>query len=207
MTTPFRSLNPDRLFPTDPVTRAIARRLYGAVRGLPIVSPHGHTEAGWFAEDLPFPDPAALLLTPDHYIFRMLYSQGVPLEALGIAPLEGGAPRQAPDARSIWRLFAAHYHLFRGTPTRMWFDWVLTEVFGTEAPLTALNADRTYDRISEQLQAPNFRPRALFERFNIEVLATTESPLEDLHHHAGTTPSAAPATPHYLPSSCRRTLS
>jgi glucuronate isomerase len=172
------------LFPTDPVTRAIARRLYGAVRGLPIVSPHGHTEARWFAEDLPFPDPAALLLTPDHYIFRMLYSQGVPLEALGIAPLEVGAPSQAPDARSIWRLFAAHYHLFRGTPTRMWFDWVLTEVFGTEAPLTALNADRTYDRISEQLQAPNFRPRALFEHFNIEVLATTESPLEDLHHHA-----------------------
>jgi glucuronate isomerase len=182
MTTPLRNLDSDRLFPADPVTRAIARRLYETVRSLPIVSPHGHTEARWFAENGPFPDPAALLLTPDHYIFRMLYSQGVPLEALGIAPHEGAA--EAPDPRSIWQLFAAHYHLFRGTPTRMWFDWVLTEVFGTEAPLTAQNADALYDRISAQLRAPGFRPRTLFERFNIEVLATTESPLDELQQHA-----------------------
>jgi glucuronate isomerase len=192
MTTPFRSLNPDRLFPADPGTRAIARRLYEAVRSLPIVSPHGHTEARWFAEDSPFPDPAALLLTPDHYILRMLYSQGVPLEALGIAQAASNAATQGPDPRSIWRLFAAHYHLFRGTPTRMWLDWVLTEVFGAEAPLTAPNADATYDRIREQLQAREFRPRALFERFNIEVLATTESPLDDLQHHAALRRSAWP---------------
>src|SRR5579884_1006441 len=135
------ALHPDRLFPADPATRAIARRLYGAVRGLPIISPHGHTDPRWFADDAPFSDPATLLITPDHYIFRMLYSQGVPLEELGIAPRDAGAPRPGsgrsdrngpaiepftpPDPRSVWRRFAEHYFLFRGTPTRLWLDWVL----------------------------------------------------------------------------------
>jgi glucuronate isomerase len=179
------ALHPDRLFPADPGTRAIARRLYNTVRALPIVSPHGHTDPRWFADDAPFSDPVSLLLTPDHYITRMLYSQGLSLEELGLVPLAPGAQSAAAlDPRAVWRRFAAHYHLFRGTPTRLWFDWVLTAVFEAEAPLTSANADRTYDRIAERLAQDAYRPRALFERFGIEVLATTESPLDDLAAHA-----------------------
>lgn len=186
------ALHPDRLFPADPGTRAIARRLYNSIRELPIISPHGHTEARWFAEDAPFGDPVSLLLTPDHYITRMLYSQGLRLEELGVAPQETGEGQPSavgggeapPDSREVWRRFAAHYHLFRGTPTRLWLDWVLSAVFESEIPLTPANADRTYERIAERLARPAFRPRALFERFRIEVLATTESPLDDLAAHA-----------------------
>lgn len=175
------NLHPDRLFPADPATRGIARRLYQSVRDLPILSPHGHTDPQWFAENAPFADPATLLLTPDHYIFRMLYSQGVRLEDFGVARRDGGITES--DTRRIWRLFAKHYSLFRGTPTRMWFDWVLANVFETPVPLTPENADRTYDSIAQALGQDQFRPRALFERFNIEALATTESPLDDLRHH------------------------
>ncbi len=174
-------LNPDRLFPADPTTRAIARNLYQLVKDLPIISPHGHTDPKWFADNVPFADPASLLLTPDHYVFRMLYSQGIKLEEFGVARVDGGATER--DSRKIWRLFAQHYYLFRGTPSRMWFDWVLSSVFDAPIPLTPENADSTYDRIAEKLQKPEFRPRALFERFNIEALATTESPLDDLLHH------------------------
>ena len=174
-------LNPDRLFPADPTTRAIARNLYKLVRDLPIISPHGHTDPKWFADNVPFADPASLLLTPDHYVFRMLYSQGIKLEEFGVARVDGGATER--DSRKIWRLFAEHYYLFRGTPSRMWFDWVLSSIFDAPIPLTPDNADATYDRIAERLQKPEFRPRALFERFNIEALATTESPLDDLLHH------------------------
>src|SRR5579885_845579 len=148
------ALHPDRLFPVDPGTRAIARRLYNTVRALPIISPHGHTDPRWFADNAPFSDPVSLLLTPDHYITRMLYSQGLSLEELGVAPLTGGIqaagsagahPGVAIDPRAVWRKFAAHYHLFRGTPTRLWLDWVLSAVFETEAPLAPENADRSYD--------------------------------------------------------------
>ncbi len=174
-------LHPDRLFPADPTTRAIARRLYGEVKNLPIVSPHGHTDPAWFAYNEPFPDPARLLITPDHYVFRMLYSQGVPLDAIGI-PTEDGSPTEQ-DGRTIWRLFAKHYHLFRGTPSRMWLDWVFAEVFGLDVLLSAETADRYYDTIDAALKTEAFRPRALYERFNIELIATTESPLDPLDHH------------------------
>jgi len=177
------TLHPDRLFPADPGTRAVARRLYNTVRPLPIVSPHGHTDPRWFADNAPFSDPVSLLLTPDHYITRMLFSQGLSLEELGLLPLGADAP-SAFDPRAIWRKFAAHYSLFRGTPTRLWLDWVLSAVFETPTPLAPENADRSYDRIAERLAQDAFRPRALFDRFGIEVLATTESPLDDLAHHA-----------------------
>jgi len=178
-------MHPDRLFPADQSTRAIARRLYNSVRALPIISPHGHTDPRWFADNAPFSDPVSLLLTPDHYIIRMLYSQGLALEALGLSPLAAGAAAGTDsDRRAIWRRFAGHYYVFRGTPTRLWLDWVLSAIFGTEVPLTAANADSAYDRIAEHLAQDAFRPRALFERFGIEVLATTESPLDDLAHHA-----------------------
>jgi glucuronate isomerase len=174
-------LHEDRLFPTDPATRAIARRLYSSVRDLPIVSPHGHTDPRWFAENLPFADPAQLFVTPDHYVFRMLYSQGVPLEDLGVPRVDGG-PIET-DPRRVWRLFAKHYPLFAGTPTRLWLDHAFETLFGLEERLSADNADAHYDTIAAALQRPEFRPRALFETFNIEVLATTESALDDLRWH------------------------
>ena len=174
-------LHPDRLFPADPATRAIARRLYDQVKALPIVSPHGHTDPAWFANNEPFPDPAELLIVPDHYLLRMLYSQGVPLDALGV-PTRDGSPFEQ-DSRAIWRRFASHYSLFRGTPSRMWLDWVFAEVFGLDVRLEAATADLYYDRIDTALKTDAFRPRALFERFGIEVIATTESPLDSLDHH------------------------
>jgi glucuronate isomerase len=175
------NLHPDRLFPAEPATRELARRLYATVKDLPIVSPHGHTDPQWFADDAPFPNASALLITPDHYVFRMLYSRGVRLEDLGIPRRDGGTVET--DARKIWRTFAANYHLFRGTPTRMWLDHAFATVFGIEERLTAEAADRYFDRINACLAGAQFRPRALFARFNIEVLATTESPLDPLLHH------------------------
>jgi glucuronate isomerase len=177
MTAPNLDLHPDRLLPSDPATRAIARDLYDAVKRLPIISPHGHTDPEWWATDANFGNAAELLLHPDHYIFRMLYSQGVPLDELGI-----GNP--AADPRESWRLFATRFYLFRGTPSRMWLDWVFAEVFGMGLQLCAETSDLYFDTITEMLATPGFRPRALFERYNIEVIATTESPLDNLEHHA-----------------------
>lgn len=174
-------IHADRLFPSDITTRTIARRLYAEVRDLPIISPHGHTDPRWYAEDAPFPDPASLFVIPDHYIFRMLYSQGVRLEELGIARKDGGPVER--DARTIWRRFAERYYLFRGTPTRLWLDHAFATLFGFDVRLSAETADHYFDRISECLAKPEYRPRALFERFKIEVIATTESPLDELAAH------------------------
>ena len=176
------SLHPDRLFPADPDTRAVARRLHAKIADLPIVSPHGHTDPAWFATDQAWADPAELLITPDHYVFRMLFSQGVALEELGVPRADGGPVER--DPRAIWRRFAERYHLFRGTPSRMWHDWVYAEAFGIDVRLSAETADHYYDVIDAALKTPAFRPRALFERYNIEVIATTESPLDPLAHHA-----------------------
>ena len=155
--------------------RALARELYAEVAKLPIISPHGHTDPSWFALNEPFGNAAELLLVPDHYLFRMLYSQGVRLEELGI-----GAEA---DPREAWRILAERYHLFRGTPSRIWLDWVFAEVFELAVRLEAETADLYFDTITEALQRPEFRPRALFERFDIEVIATTENPLDTLEHH------------------------
>ncbi|HEY1940586.1 MAG TPA: glucuronate isomerase [Roseiarcus sp.] len=175
------ALHSDRLFPPDRETRAVARKLYNAVAGLPIISPHGHTDPRWFADDEAFPDPAELFIAPDHYVHRMLYSQGVRLEELGVPRVDGG-PIET-DARTIWRRFAANFHLFRGTPSSLWLNHAFTEVFGVTERLGAGNADKVFDHIATCLQMPEFRPRALFERFGIEALTTTESPLDDLRHH------------------------
>ena len=175
-------LHEDRLLPSDPAQRSIARTLYRLVADLPIVSPHGHTDPRWFATDEPWRNATQLLLAPDHYLFRMLFSQGVALEALGV-PSRAGA--SAIDPREAWRTFAAHYHLFRGTPSRLWLDHAFATVFGLDVRLDASTADHYYDRIGEQLATPGFRPRALFDRFGIEVLATTEGAEADLSsHHA-----------------------
>ena len=174
-------LDQDRLFPLEPKARDLARALYISIRDCPIVSPHGHTDPRWFAEDRPFSDPAQLFVVPDHYAFRMLVSQGVKLEDLGV-PTVGGEPVET-DGRAIWRRFAAHYHLFRGTPTRLWFDYAFETLFGFDVRLGPDTADLYYDRMSDCLAGDDFRPRALYERFNIEVLATTEGPLDDLRWH------------------------
>ena len=181
MTHPLR-LHPDRLFTADPETRAVARRLYAEIKNLPIISPHGHTDPSWFAQNQNWANPAELLITPDHYVFRMLFSQGVALEDLGVPRADSGPVET--DPRKIWRLFAERYHLFRGTPSRMWHDWVYSEVFGIDVRLTAETADHYYDIIDAALKTEAFKPRALFERYNIEVIATTESPLDQLEHHA-----------------------
>jgi glucuronate isomerase len=170
-------LNEDRLFPAEPTTRSIARRLYLSIRGLPILSPHGHTNPRWFAENEPFPDPTQLFVVPDHYVLRMLYSQGIPLEQLAIESTS------LEDSKRVWRIFAQHYYLFRGTPTRLWLDFAFQQLFGLDARLTPANADEYYDSISEKLKTPAFRPRSLFERFQLELLATTDSPLDSLAHH------------------------
>jgi glucuronate isomerase len=170
-------LDEDRLFPSEPTARIIARTLYAGIRDLPIVSPHGHTQAAWFAENKPFSDPATLLVQPDHYVFRMLYSQGVSLDDLEI-----GQP-VVKDPRRVWRIFANHYYLFRGTPTRMWLDYAFQELFGIAERLCEKTADLYYDAIQEKLKKPDFLPRALYERFNIEVLSTTDSPLDPLTAH------------------------
>jgi glucuronate isomerase len=169
-------LHPDRLLPADPKVRDIARALYAEVAGLPIVSPHGHTDPAWFASNEPFGNAAELLLVPDHYVFRMLYSQGVPLQALGVC-------NPGFDARAAWGLFAERYHLFRGTPSRIWLDWVFAEAFGIEVRLEAETSDYYYDTINDALATDAFRPRALFGRFGIELIATTENPLDSLDHH------------------------
>ena len=174
-------LHEDRLFAADPTQRAIARRLYAEVARLPIISPHGHTDPAWFAGNAPFANATELLLVPDHYVFRMLYSQGISLDALGIPHADGR--RAAVDPREAWRLFAAHFHLFRGTPSALWLNHVFHEAFGLRVRLDAQTADEYYDTITAALQTEAFRPRALFERFDIEVIATTEGPLDPLAHH------------------------
>ena len=176
------TLDEDRLFPQERAIRSLARDLFETVKDLPIVSPHGHTDPRWFAENDAFENPAELFVTPDHYVFRMLYSQGITLDDLGIPRRDGS--RAEVDPREVWRIFAQHFYLFRATPSQLWIDHALQYVFGVDQPLTEDTADDIYDQIDACLAKPEFRPRALFDRFNIEVIATTEGPLDTLDHHA-----------------------
>jgi glucuronate isomerase len=173
-------LDANRLFPAETTARTIAKKLYETVRDLPIISPHGHTDPRWFAENKPFPNPAALFIQPDHYIFRMLYSQGVSLESLGIPQVDG---KESADPREVWRIFARNYYLFRGTPTRLWLDYAFSEQFGLTDRLSPANADEYYEIIAKKLQTPEFLPRALFDRFRIEVLSTTDAAYDSLEYH------------------------
>jgi len=172
----------DRYFDSDPVIRRHARALYEETRALPIVSPHGHVDAAVLARNEAFADPASLIITPDHYILRMLYSRGIPLESLGVAPLDGAPPAEH-DPRRIWQTFADNWRLFRATPTRAWLEYELRDVFGVERELDSDSAQTVYDEIAEKLRSPEFRPQALLERFNIEVLATTDAATDSLEHH------------------------
>ncbi len=179
---PEISLPEDRYFGPDPAQKKIARQLYAGVAGLPLVCPHGHVDPRLLADpDYSFGTPTALLLIPDHYIFRMLYSQGISLEQLGLPRRDGGPVEQ--DHRKIWQLFADHFYLFRGTPTAMWLTDELHSVFGVDEKLTSESAQAIYDQIADCLTRPEFRPRALFERFNIEVLTTTDAATDPLEQH------------------------
>ncbi|MEP7293405.1 MAG: glucuronate isomerase, partial [Chloroflexota bacterium] len=172
----------DRYFSPDPAQRTIARNLYDHVQGFPLICPHGHVDPRLLADpDYDFGTPVDLLIIPDHYIFRMLYSQGIPLETLGIPRKDGEAVEQ--DHRKIWQTVCDHWHLFRGTPTGLWLRDELRDVFSIDLKLNGANAQMIYDALAEKLTQPEFRPRALFERFKIEVLATTDAATDTLSYH------------------------
>jgi glucuronate isomerase len=175
-------LHHDRYLGPEDHVRRIALELYEEISGLPLVCPHGHVPPGLLAQNEPFLEPTSLLIKPDHYIFRMLYSQGIPLESLGI-PTRDGTPVES-DPRKVWQLFADRYHLFLGTPTRAWLDYEFYNVFNIRHKLDGDSAMYIYDQIAEKLDDPAFRPRALFDQFNIEVLTTTDAATDSLEHHA-----------------------
>lgn len=176
---PPLDLHPDRLLPSEPGLRSIARRLYEAVAELPIISPHGHVPAQWLAEDTAFADPTSLLITPDHYVNRMLHAHGVQLSELGV----GQGALTEGESREAFRIVCSHWSSYRGTPVRYWFDSQLADIFGVKVRPSAETADQIYDQIAECLSAADFKPRALYDRFNIEVLATTDDPCDDLSAH------------------------
>ena len=182
MTNPKWYLPEDRYFGPDPSQKKVAMELYRSVAHLPIVSPHGHVDPRLLAdENASFGSPADLFIIPDHYVFRMLYSQGIPLENLGVPRVDAGPVER--DHRKIWQVFADHFTLFRGTPTGAWLAYELYFVFGIEEKLTAKTARTIYDQIEAKLRSPEFRPRALFKRFNIEVLCTTDGATDPLIYH------------------------
>lgn len=171
--------HPDRLLPVDPHTRSIARDLLALMQDQPIVSPHGHVDPHLLLDDTPFRDPTSLFITPDHYVTRLLHASGVSLDALGV----GRVPLDDADARAAWRLLADNWIRYAGTPSRLWLESELHDVFGIDQVLAPVTADAIYDEISAQLVRPEFRPRALFDRFRIQVLATTDDPCDDLAAH------------------------
>lgn len=174
---------PDRLFPADLTTRALARELHASVQDAPLICPHGHTDPRWFAENAAFSDANSLFVTSDPYVLRLLHGHGVALERLGV-PRKDDHSVAVADAREGWACFAAHFHLFLGTPSRLWLEAVFSDIFGLDDDLSPATADRYFDCIGEALAKPEFRPRALFERFRIAFLATTDSACDSLEHHA-----------------------
>ena len=174
-------LHPDRFFDPDPAVRRIARELYLEIKNLPIISPHGHVEASLFSENQPFPDPAQLIIVPDHYVFRMLYSQGIALENLGVPTCDGTLYEK--DSVKIWQRFCDHFYLFAGTPSGMWLKHAFEAVFGIDEPINSSTAMEIYQKLSQKLREPDFLPRNLYGKFNIEVLSTTNGARDTLDAH------------------------
>ncbi|MBZ2195187.1 glucuronate isomerase [Occultella gossypii] len=172
-------VHPDRLLPADPSLRSVARRLYESVKDLSIISPHGHVPPQWIAEDIPFRDPTSLLITPDHYVNRMLHANGASLADLGV----GRGPLSDADARAAFRILCTNWSAFRGTPVRYWFEDELGPIFGVTERPSAATADAIYDQIAAKIATPEFRPRALMDTFDIAVMATTDDPCDDLSAH------------------------
>lgn len=171
--------HPDRLLPADPGTRAIARELYDSIKDEPIISPHGHVPPEWIADDIPFKDPTSLLITPDHYVNRMLHSHGVDLSQLGVGQKDF-SPEQSREA---FRILCSNWHLYRGTPVKYWMENELYDYFDVRVRPSAETADEIYDKINELIATPEYTPRALYKRFNMGFMATTDDPCDDLHHH------------------------
>jgi len=174
-------LNDYRFFDANDEIRSTAFELYSNVKNLPIISPHGHVDPRILAENSPFPDPTELILIPDHYVFRMLYSQGITIESLGVPAIDGTAVET--DHRKIWQKFADNFYLFAGTPTGAWLAYEFAVVFGIEEKLDSHNAITIYDLLSEKLSKPEFLPRALYDKFNLEVLSTTDGAADSLTYH------------------------
>jgi glucuronate isomerase len=172
--------HPDRLFPAEPGVRSVARRIHDEIRDLPVISPHGHVDARLLLDDVPFRDPTTMLVSPDHYVYRLLHASGVPLADLGVGRSD---PLSEAEARAGWRRLCERWEVFRGTPVRYWLEVQLAEIFGVTQRPSAASADAVYDQVAARLVQPEFRPRALFERFGIEVLATTDDPADDLAAH------------------------
>lgn len=175
------NLHKDRFFDANPVIRNYARDIYDSIKNLPIISPHGHVDPQIFVDNKAFPNPAELLIIPDHYVYRMLYSQGISLESLGIPTINGAETES--DPKKIWKLFAENYYLFRGTPSGVWLDYEFSEVFGLKEKPNKENALKIYDELNEKINSKEFLPRTLFEKFKIEVLSTTDAATDDLHQH------------------------
>jgi glucuronate isomerase len=180
------ALHPDRLLPAEPDVRAIAQRLYAAVAELPIISPHGHVDPRILLDNTPFRDPASLFITPDHYVTRLLHASGISLDALGV----GRGPLPEAEARDVWRQLCAHWHVFHGTPTRYWLETELADIFDVSVRPSQESADEIYDQIADRLARDDHRPRELYGRFRISVLATTDDPCDDLSAHEALTADA-----------------
>ena len=172
---------PHRLLATSEKKLNLAKEIYDQIANFPIISPHGHCDPGWFSENKRFPDPAQLFVVPDHYVLRMLVSQGFSLNELGVNSVDGSNVEK--DPREIWKKFSENYYLFRGTPTAMWLDYSFEKVFGISDPLTACTSEFYYNHIEEKLSQPEYLPRSLFDKFNIEILSTTDSVISDLYQH------------------------
>ncbi|GAA3873768.1 glucuronate isomerase [Leifsonia kafniensis] len=174
-------LDPDRLFPADPATRDVASGLYSRVADLPILSPHGHVDPALLLDNTPFGDPSELFIRYDHYVTRLMHAAGVQLSDLGIPDRTTGAAVATP--REVWRTFCAHWYLYAGTASGYWLQHAFVEQFGIDLHPSIDNADALFDRIDAALATDAFRPRALFSQFGIEVLATTDDPMDDLATH------------------------
>lgn len=167
----------NRFLGSDP----FAREIYEVMSSFPILSPHGHVDPKILLENKPFENPVELLITPDHYITRMLFSQGVTYEQLSIPHVDGS--RSGVEPREVWRIFAQNWPIFRSTPSRIWMQEIFATLFGIDEILTAERADYFYDQINEQLHTPELLPQNLFKKFNIEVLATTDATSDHLNTH------------------------
>lgn len=172
----------NRYFSSDPAQNKVASELYATVKDLPLICPHGHVDPRLFSDpNYQFGSPVDLLIIPDHYIFRMMYSQGIPMEAMGI-PRKDDQPVETNHPK-IWQLICDNWHVFRGTPTGIWIRDELADVFGITEKMNSVNAQAIYNAIDAKIKSPEFQPRQLFKSFNIEVLATTDTATDTLAHH------------------------
>lgn len=180
MSTLTLSLDEDRLLPREPSALTVAREIYHSTRDLPIISPHGHVPVSWIADDLPFSDPTSLLITPDHYVNRLLHANGVDLDELGV----GRESMDEDERRRAFRILCEHWRDFAGTAMRYWLVDQLVGIFGVTQRPSAETADQIYDTVAACIARPEFRPRALMDSFNISFIATTDDPCDDLSGHA-----------------------